>query len=317
MDSDTRTTALVLRALLAANPNHPAAARIVRGLLSARKGGHWNNTQESAYALLALDEFRKAQEKEEPNFIAQAWIGNDSILDAAMTGHSTKSIHTLIPASKLAQAKDSTLAFQLGGAKQGTLYYEARLRYSRKEMPPNALDRGFFVQKSMRVVRPEAISTAVRSVPDASAYPVAKGGDLVLVDLFIVSPQPQTYVVIDDPLPAGLEAVNSTFATSSPSMNIPQDSSEDTDHQDESDESRQDRIARGWVELPSWYRQELRDDRVLYFVDHMAEGLYHYRYLARATTIGNFVLPPTRAEAMYQPEIFGRTAGAIFRITDH
>jgi alpha-2-macroglobulin len=36
--------------------------------------------------------------------------------------------------------------------------------------------------------------------------------------------------------------------------------------------------------------------------------MYRYRYLARATTIGSFVVPPAKAEAMYAPEVFGRTA---------
>ena len=47
---------------------------------------------------------------------------------------------------------------------------------------------------------------------------------------------------------------------------------------------------------------------MLFFVDHMAAGMYRYRYLARATTLGSFVVPPAKAEAMYAPEVFGRTA---------
>ena len=54
-------------------------------------------------------------------------------------------------------------------------------------------------------------------------------------------------------------------------------------------------------------RSEMRDDRVLFFVDQLPAGLWHYRYLARATTLGRFVLPPTRVEEMYAPEVFGRT----------
>ena len=35
--------------------------------------------------------------------------------------------------------------------------------------------------------------------------------------------------------------------------------------------------------------------------------MFHYRYLARATSLGTFVVPPTKAEEMYTPEVFGRT----------
>ncbi|MET0414238.1 MAG: hypothetical protein ABW217_23205 [Polyangiaceae bacterium] len=49
-------------------------------------------------------------------------------------------------------------------------------------------------------------------------------------------------------------------------------------------------------------------------MDHMPAGIYHYRYLARATARGVFVLPPTRAEEMYQPEVFGRTGARVVEI---
>jgi len=40
------------------------------------------------------------------------------------------------------------------------------------------------------------------------------------------------------------------------------------------------------------------------------EGVYTYAYVARATTPGTFVVPPARAEEMYHPETFGRSASA-------
>ena len=58
----------------------------------------------------------------------------------------------------------------------------------------------------------------------------------------------------------------------------------------------------------------MRDDRVLTFVEHMPAGMYHYRYLARATTAGRFLVPPTKAECMYDPEVFGRTPGSALEV---
>ena len=40
------------------------------------------------------------------------------------------------------------------------------------------------------------------------------------------------------------------------------------------------------------------------------DGVHTYTYLARATTPGIFVVPPTKAEEMYHPETFGRTGTA-------
>ena len=91
MDSEARTTALVLRGLLAATPSHPMAARIAKGLLADRKGGTWRSTQETAWALLSLDDYRRAQEKAEPSFDARAFLGNAEILTAAFHGRSAAS----------------------------------------------------------------------------------------------------------------------------------------------------------------------------------------------------------------------------------
>jgi uncharacterized protein YfaS (alpha-2-macroglobulin family) len=58
----------------------------------------------------------------------------------------------------------------------------------------------------------------------------------------------------------------------------------------------------------------MHDDRVLTFVEHMPEGMYHYRYLARATTLGTYVVPPTKVECMYEPEVFGRNASSRLEV---
>src|SRR5262249_32799485 len=68
-----------------------------------------------------------------------------------------------------------------------------------------------------------------------------------------------------------------------------------------------DAQASGRAYLPSRFIREIRDDRVLFFIDHLAAGMYRYRYLARATSLGTFILPPTKVEEMYTPEVFGRT----------
>ncbi|HQB43038.1 MAG TPA: MG2 domain-containing protein, partial [Polyangiaceae bacterium] len=221
MDSTTRTNALVLRALLSVKKNHALAEPMTRGLLGARQQGTWRNTQEAAYALLALDEYRKAQEFEEPDFTATVWLGDEQILQQAMTGRSVKSTETILPASRMVKAGGNTLAFQRGGNGKGTLHYEARLRYARKQLPKEPIDRGFFVQKAMRVVTPESLASSIRSVPSGmDRFPSPRGGELVLVDLLVVAPQPHDYVIIEDPIPAGLEAIDASLATTAGSLAI-------------------------------------------------------------------------------------------------
>jgi uncharacterized protein YfaS (alpha-2-macroglobulin family) len=121
-------------------------------------------------------------------------------------------------------------------------------------------------------------------------------------------------VAIDDPLPAGLEAVDSSLATNV--LPPPLRRSRDADCEECEVEAGDAGlgVAQGHAYLSLQHRQELRDDRVLYFVDHMPAGVTRFRYLARATSAGRFVVPPTRAEAMYEPEIFGRTAASTLEV---
>ncbi|MBK7993601.1 MAG: hypothetical protein IPK14_09280 [Blastocatellia bacterium] len=53
--------------------------------------------------------------------------------------------------------------------------------------------------------------------------------------------------------------------------------------------------------------ENFRDERIEAFTQLLWDGVYTYSYVARATTIGSFVVPPTKAEEMYHPETFGRS----------
>jgi hypothetical protein len=112
--------------------------------------------------------------------------------------------------------------------------------------------------------------------------------------------------VLDDPLPAGLEALDYDLDTVSHAR---QDA--------ESEAARLDPKKAVW--LGTTYRtatshRQVKDDRVLTFFQHLEPGMYRVSYLARATAIGTFVTPPTRIEAMYSPEVFGRTAASVLAV---
>ena len=294
LDSETRTSALVLRGLMSARPNHPLGAPLAMGLLADRKGGAWRTTQETAWSLIALVDYRKAQEKVEPNFDAHVFLGENDVLTAAFRGRSLEQKTQIFPAAKLGEAQNTALGFSLVG--DGKLFYQARLRYARKTLPTDVIDRGFFVEKRLRKVTPDDLAEALDTVPNKALLSFA-GSDLVLADVVVVTPKPRRFVVVDDPLPAGFEAVDMRLATSSGRLGVDYTAP----RSDDGDE------AMGRADGFAWYTKEVRDDRVLFFVDHMPAGVYRYRYIARATSLGTFVVPPTRAEEMYTPETFGRT----------
>jgi uncharacterized protein YfaS (alpha-2-macroglobulin family) len=301
-DSEARTEAMVLWSLLSKNPAHALAEPLARGLIERRQAGHWRSTQETAYALLALDAYRRTHEPEPPHFDASVSIGTRSLLAASFESASTEPRGRSIGMTELRQLSGNLLFEKQG---QGTLYYEARLAYAPRELPAEPLERGFSLQKSWRRVDADALERALARPFDPSARQATfSGADLVLVELVVGAPSRRHFVVIDDPLPAGFEAVDASLATTSPGLDLSREPAQDPG----ADESSSSGFR------SSWFRRELRDDRVVFFVDEMPAGLYRYRYLARATSLGSFVVPPTRVEEMYQPEVFGRTAASAVEV---
>ena len=58
---------------------------------------------------------------------------------------------------------------------------------------------------------------------------------------------------------------------------------------------------------------DVRDDRVIFMGDMPAGGAATVEYLARAVTPGVYVIPPVRAEAMYDISEYGMSgAGGKF-----
>jgi uncharacterized protein YfaS (alpha-2-macroglobulin family) len=296
MDSPARTSAIVLRAVLANDSKHPLVTPLVRGLLAARRGRGWRNTQENAFALLALDAYRRAREAKAPSFTASAWLGERRLFDFSAQGRSTLSAAKTLSMSELSATPNALLGFEKDGS--GTLFYEARLRYAPSEPPKTASDQGFFVTKTLSAVRPEELATLSAIAPERGISKF-RAGDIVVTDLVVVTPSARKYVVIDDPLPAGFEPIDSKWKTTSSEYA-------------RAASARDDETERGYAK--AWFRQELRDDRALTFVDDMPGGIHHYRYFARATSAGRFVVPPTKAEGMYDPETFGRTAASAVEV---
>ncbi len=61
---------------------------------------------------------------------------------------------------------------------------------------------------------------------------------------------------------------------------------------------------------------ELRDDRVSLFVQRLARGTHSVSYRMRAETPGKFSALPTKAYAMYAPELKGNSNEIKIRVVD-
>ncbi|MFO0676415.1 MAG: alpha-2-macroglobulin family protein [Polyangiaceae bacterium] len=308
LDSTARTTALVLRALLANDERHVFASRLATRLVTMRDGGRYRTTQDAAWALVSLEEYRKAREATPPNFESTVRLAGADLVHGVFEGRSSKETVGLVPTKTLLESGTSNAAFEFTKTGRGTLHYQARLRYAKTVLPTTPIERGLTIEKWIRAAKPEDVAEVAKRWPKASTTE-AVAGDLVLVDLLLVSPNPARHVVVDDPLPAGLEAIDATFETSTRSL----DAATDTSGRGSDDEVPEDSGPGGEGGIAPT-RREVRDDRVVYFVEDMPAGMMHVRYLARATTHGTFVVPPTHAECMYEPEVMGRTGATTFHV---
>ncbi len=291
LSSDRRTDAILLDALMEDNPQSDLIVKVVNGLLAHRTKGRWYNTQENVFALIALDRYFNTYETQTPDFVARIWLGNTYVGSSEFRGRTTDLHETLIPMQNLL---DETIA---GGGQQdlilskegpGRLYYRLGLRYAPTDLSLPPLEMGFVVQRSY-----EGVDDPKDVWRDADGTWHIKAGARVRVKIKMVADNRRYHVALVDPLPAGLEIVNPALAVSG---SVPQDPSQNT-------------FRYGWWWWGTWYEhQNMRDERAEAFTSLLWDGVYDYTYIARATTPGKFVVPPAKAEEMYSPEVFGRSA---------
>jgi uncharacterized protein YfaS (alpha-2-macroglobulin family) len=287
--SDRRADGVILEALIGDQPTSDLIPKVARGLLAHRTKGRWENTQENAFVLLALDRYFRTYEKATPDFVARAWLGDAYAGEQQFRGRSTDRQQFDVPMRYMAEHNGGgaqNLVIQKEGA--GRLYYRVGMRYAPTNLKLGSADYGFTVERVY-----EATGDAGDVRRDAEGTWHIKSGAKVRVKLTLVAPTRRYHVALVDPLPAGLEALNPALAVTG---SIPED-------------QKTAPANFGWWWISPWFEhQNMRDDRVEAFTSLMWEGVYTYSYIARATTPGVFVVPPAKAEEMYQPETFGRGA---------
>ena len=301
LNSNRRADGVILEALIVDQPTNDLIPKIVRGLLAHRTRGRWENTQENVFILLALDRYFKTFEKVTPDFVARAWLGERFAGQQSFRGRSTDRQQVNVPMRYLAQQTAPNLVISKDGT--GRLYYRVSLNYAPSDLNLKPSDYGFTVDRSYEAVDdPKDVSRD----PDGTWH--IKAGARVRVRLTMVATARRYHVALVDPLPAGFETLNPTLATTE---SIPRDPK-----QTGVVEAGGRSYGYGWWWWkPEWFEhQNLRDERTEAFASLLWEGVYKYSYVARATTPGNFVVPPAKAEEMYHPETFGRSSSDRVRI---
>jgi len=292
LHSNRRTDALLLDALIVDNPNSDLIPKVVNGLLAHRKNGHWYNTQENVFVLLALDRYFDTFESQEPDFVARMWLGDNYAGSSEFHGYTTDRYQTDIPMNYLIDSMGTSDEQNLIISKDGPgrLYYRLGLRYAPTSLKLDPVEMGFVVQRTY-----EAVDDPEDVYLDSDGTWHIKAGARVRVRVTMVADSRRYHVALVDHLPAGLETINPALAVSE---TVPADpNSTEYKH--------------WWWYWPWYEHQNMRDERVEAFTSLLWDGVYEYTYVARATMPGTFVVPPAKAEEMYSPEVFGRSGSDL------
>ncbi len=281
-DASVDATAAVVQALAAVRPDDALIDRALRWLMAHRRGGaSWLTTKQTAmvlYGLLGVLEQRQQRPAETTVTVTAGGQQQEVRLAPEDWTSPTPKVVTL-PAA----AGANVVSLDAVG---GTAYWTATARYydtgeglERTGSRRLALSRRYFsltpVRKGNRVVYEERPFTGT-----------VAAGDLVLVRLVVAGADDWQYLMVEDPLPAGAEAVPNPHTLE-------------------------------LAQPPPWTfgsHREYRDDRVALFLQHF-NGRAEFVYLLRATTPGQFRAMPARVAPMYMPGEVATSAAQTFQVT--
>lgn len=108
--------------------------------------------------------------------------------------------------------------------------------------------------------------------------------------------------MVDDPLPGGFIVVNTDFST------------ERKDLVEKLKKMRQDDNKNNYYFADTFDHWEIYEDKVTLFANSLSAGEHNFTYLIRAQYFGTYNLPATKAEQMYEPEVFGYSRKELIEI---
>ena len=272
MASATRNTALALSAFSQIEPNHELVPGIVRWLMGQRSHHGWGTTNETSYAILGLtDHLLATSFSKGAGNTSYTVLLNEQVVAQGELDRENPSLSLTIPVDGLNIGENRVEIVQGGN---GRLYHAIHNRLYLAESEIEAAG-------SVGVVREYLDAETGRPLTQIAA------GQLVQVQLTIRLAADASYMLVEDNLPGGLEALNERLNNT------------------------------GYTAIPEWQKpryfwqdygynnKEIRGNQVSFFITEMRGGTHTYSYMARATHSGSFVLPARRSVCHVRPGNLG------------
>jgi len=261
-------TALALEALLAIAPDHALVAKVATWLALNREGGYWVSTRQTAMVVMAMAGYLQKTGTAAPNMKLELEVNGRSIWKRAVTPNNWAIFEgtTLLKASDL-QPGDNKVVLRSEG--KGAPVYSLYLRQFRRKAK-------FEPSQGALQVRREYFLVANGNLVPIDAARTIQSGDEIEVTLTVRADRPHDYLILEDPMPSGFEAVRDAGRT-------------------------QPWRGGRWVWNHWWAHREFRDEKVAIAVTHLPAGERKVSYRMRAETPGLFRVLPTNVWNMYRP----------------
>lgn len=289
MNTNDRTTATILQAMIRIDDTNALIPAIIRSMLSVRTDGHWDTTQSTVQSLITLVEFLQNTQELDAKYTAHVQVnGAEKLTWQVDEKNIVERKDLAINIQNLLRDNNNTVTIAKEG--KGRLYYDLLLSYF--YTPGNTIDP---IEEGMSIVRDMQPLAGQKKDPTV--------GNTYQVTLTMTVPEDRNFVAVTSPLPAGMEIVDTQLQTSQQHL---------------LEGSANDLWSDAYWKSGAWIfsHYEFRDDELFLSTDSLPAGVYQYRYLVRATTPGHFHERPAKIWEMYFPEVFGQSKGGWFDVKD-
>ena len=277
--NDTEATALSLKALARIKPDSGILPRVARWLVSNRRNSYyWESTKDTAFAILGLIDYLKVSRELSPDYDMEVYLNGENVLTEHVSGAAASQTFSI---SRKATDVPATNEVRVVKRGTGMIYFSTSLDYYTGEEDVAA--RG---SSDLNLTR-EYLRLKVVEDGDKLKWEVEPlrgeihSGDVLAVRLKLNGAKAR-HLLIEDPIPAGAEQVESVG-----NLNLDYSSGHD------------------WSD---WYScREFRDNRTVFFLDYF-DGDATLQYAMRVQVPGQFRVAPARAELMYLPATQSNTA---------
>ncbi len=307
--SAMKNTALAGLALLTADPNDPSVPRAMDFILNRKKVAPCNCTQDNLYVSMLTTAYAQVAKEEDTDFTASVQVGKKELIEKSFSRENLTEVGTAAMPMKELMELSMPAEIKVEKKGDGTLYYDMVLKYY---LPPDKAptrEEGLIISREYY---------ALDDVKETKPLTEFKSGENYKGHITIMLPQEMNYVVVQDLLPAGFEAIDMNLATSSHAAEIEARGDDEISRNAGNEAPQYDDVI---PEIDygmnfAFRHQEVRDDSIVWSDEAVPPGVYHIKYPVRATTAGKFLMPGAVAFEFYRPEIFGRGRARTIEIKE-